>query len=273
VDGRAVWDDLLGDAWVRHADVIDRHSAPFGAAAMDALEPFMGARILDVGCGTGRTTRQLAERAGPDGVVIGVDLSRRMIDHARAVAAGVPNVSFVVDDATTLHIDERLDAIYSRNGVMFFDDPVRAFAQLRSHVRGGGRLAFSCWRDPFTNPWMSVPVLASAAVLGPPDLPGPGRAGPFAFPTTDVLVETLSGAGWTNIDIAELSVEEPYPAGDATTSAAVMTETMPPLAAGLQRRPERRDELVRAIANALRPYERDGVVVMQATGWIVSARS
>jgi SAM-dependent methyltransferase len=273
VDARAVWDDLLGDAWVRHDDVIDGHSAPFGAAAMDALEPLAGAHILDVGCGTGRTTCQLAARARPDGAVIGVDLSRRMIDHARTVAAGVANVSFVVGDATTMRLDASLDAIYSRNGVMFFDDPVRAFAQLRSHVRGGGRLAFSCWRDPLTNPWLSVPVLVSAAVLGPPDLPGPGRSGPFAFPTTDVLVETLRGAGWTNIDIAELSVEQPYPAGDATASATVMTQTIPTLAAGLRRRPERRDDLERAIANALRPYERDGVVVLQAAGWIVSARS
>jgi SAM-dependent methyltransferase len=271
VDQGEIWNDLVGNAWIRHAATIDAHGAVFGRAAMDALGTLTGQRVLDVGCGTGETTFQLAERTGPEGGVVGLDLSAGMIEHARRRTRGVRNVEFVLGDATTARFGAAFDAIYSRSGVMFFDDPVAAFARLRGCVVDGGRLAFSAWADPLSNPWMSVPVLASTSVLRLHDLPGPGRPGPFAFASEEIVRSTLTSAGWSGVTCEELRLEQPYAAGDAPHSAAVMVEVMPPLAAGLVEQPDKRDALIDAITEALAPYERDGDVVMEATAWIVSA--
>lgn len=269
MDQQELWDDIVGDGWVRFADVLDAQGAPFGNAAIEALAPPEGASVLDVGCGTGITAMQLADRVGPAGSVTGVDLSERMIERARLRAAGRPEVSFVVGDV--LEVDGRFDAIFSRFGVMFFEHPVEAFARLRSMVRPGGRLAFAAWRDPFSNPWMLEPVLASAAVLGPPALPAPGAPGPFSLASDDVLTATLTDAGWTGIEIAELSVEHQFGPGDARATAAMITWSNPVIAMGLRAMPERRGELQDVIAEALRPRERDGVIVMPAAASIVAA--
>jgi SAM-dependent methyltransferase len=271
MDESEVWDEVVGDAWVRHADLIDAQSSAFGEAAMDALALPPGASVLDIGCGTGTTTMQLADRVGSSGRVLGVDLSSRMLARARERAADRPNVTFAIEDASSMVVDAPFDALFSRNGVMFFDDPLKAFSHLRSLVAPGGRLAFCCWKDPFSNPWMSVPMMASIPVLGPPDIPGPGKPGPFAFASADDTRAMLTQAGWSAVSIDELSVERPYMRGTARDAASAAVEVSPPFALALRARPELHDELVDAIATAMREHERDGVVVFQMTSWIVTA--
>jgi SAM-dependent methyltransferase len=271
VDEDAIWDDLVSEPWVRYADVIDGHSGGVGRAAMDALEPLDGASVLDVGCGVGGTTWELGRRVGPDGRVVGVDPSAPFLDGARA-RGSAPNVSFVLGDAATIELGP-VDAVYSRMGVMFFADPVSAFAHLRSITRPGGSLAFACWQGPLENPWMTAPVLASVPVLGPPQLPAPGQPGPFAFSEADTIRSVLADAGWRGIEVTDLSVEQPFPAGDARGCAEVMSELNPVLAEGIRNAPERRDELLDAVTDALRGYERDGEVVIPSAAWIVAARN
>lgn len=268
-----VWGELVGDAWVTFADQLDAHSAPFGRAAMDALGPIDGATALDVGCGTGVTTLELADRVGARGHVTGADLSEPMIARARARAASRSGVSFVVGDVLELALDSPVDVVFSRFGVMFFDDPVAAFARLRTLTRAGGRLAFAAWSDPFSNPWMLAPVMASIPVLGPPELPEPGAPGPFSLSGPDVAETTLTAAGWSAVAVEVLALESPLAAGGAAEMAAMVCTTNPVLAAGLQRTPERRAELEALVAEALVPHERDGAVVLQATALIVSARA
>jgi SAM-dependent methyltransferase len=264
-----IWGDLVSDPWVQFAHVIDGHSAPFGAAAMDSLEPLSGASVLDVGCGVGGTTWQLGERVGPDGRVLGVDLSAPFLEGARARGTA-DHVTFVLADAATVELDP-VDVVFSRFGVMFFPDPVVAFAHLRALTRPGGAVAFSCWQDPFANPWMTVPVIASAAVLGPPQLPPPGQPGPFAFASADTIRSVLGEAGWATVEVADLSVEQPFPAGDARGCAEVMSQLNPVLAGGLREAPDRGPDLLDAVTDALREYERDGEVVLPAAAWIVHA--
>ncbi len=271
VDEDAIWGDLVSDPWVRHADVVDGHSAPFGAAAMDSLEPLTGASVIDVGCGVGGTTWELAERVGPGGRVLGVDLSTPFVEGAR-VRGNANHVSFVVGDAAAIELDP-VDAVFSRMGVMFFPDPTAAFRHLRSFVRAEGSLAFACWQDPSANPWMIVPVLASIAVLGPPALPSPGEPGPFAFAASDTIATVLGDAGWSNVEVTGLSVEQPFPAGDARGCADVMSQLNPVLAAGIREQPDRGPDLLDAVTVALREYERDGEVVLPAAAWIVHART
>jgi SAM-dependent methyltransferase len=256
---------------VDFADVLDAHSTPFGSAAMDALGDLDGARVLDVGCGTGETTRRLAERTGTSGRVIGVDLSRRAIEHAGRVEPPLPQLSFVAGDVLEEQLDAPVDAIYSRFGVMFFDHAVDAFDRLRSLVKPGGQMAFAAWDDPFSNPWMLVPVAASAAVLGPPELPGPGEPGPFSLGSVDVVTTTLTDAGWTDVDVGNVRVDQPFRSGDALATATMMSRTNPLFATALRRLPDQRDALVDAVTEALQPYEVDGLVTLQASASIVTA--
>jgi len=268
-----VWDGLVGDAWVTYADELELHSAPFGLAAMDTLGPLDGATVLDVGCGTGITTLELASRVGPSGLVTGVDLSEPMIARARARAAGRTGVSFIVGDVLDLALASPVDVVFSRFGVMFFDDPVVAFARLRAFTRDSGRLAFAAWSDPFSNPWMLTPVMASIPVLGAPELPAPGAPGPFSLSGPDVIATTLAAAGWSAVEVTDLSIESPMAAGGAAEMAAMVCTTNPVLAAGLERASEHRADVEALVTQALVEHERDGVVVLQAAALIVSARA
>ncbi|WP_426573051.1 methyltransferase domain-containing protein [Aquihabitans sp. McL0605] len=270
MEQRAVWDDLVGDAWVRNAAVLDAHGLPFGLAAMDRLGPVDGQRVLDVGCGTGGTTRELARR-GADAV--GVDLSERMIAHARAEAAGRAGVEHRVGTVAALDPDEPFDALFSRFGVMFFDDAVAGFAHLRSLTRPGGSLAFAAWDGPFENPWMSTPVLATIPLLGPPALPGPEEPGPFSLAPPERAREVLEAAGWSDIDVDVLTIDQPYEAASVEAAATTLTEDNPVIAAGLAAHPDLRAEVHAAVVDALRPNVRDGTLVFQASAMIASAHA
>lgn len=265
-----VWNDLVGDAWVRHAHIHDQQAQPFGLAVLDALGDIEGSRILDVGCGTGATTTQLIERGAAE--VVGVDLSEPMITAARASIHDT-RVHLEVGDALELDRVGHFDVVFSRFGVMFFTDPVSAFARLRSFGTAAARLGFCCWGPPLANPVMTLPVMASAAVLGPPQLAGPGEPGPFSLSSPDVVRDVLTAAGWTAINVTDRALDPPHPAGGAERVADVVMDFNPLLVEGLRRQPDRRDDTRVAIIDALKPLERDGVVHLEAHGLVVTAHA
>lgn len=264
-----IWDDVVAGPWIRCSGIVDAHSEVFGAAAMERLAPLVDARVVDVGCGLGSTTRRLGELVGPRGAVVGVDNSEPFVAEARR-RGGAPTVTYLCGDAAQVDLPP-VDAVYSRFGVMFFPDPVAAFAHLRSLTSTGGRLAFTCWQEPSRNPWMLEPIVAAMPVLGPPQLPAPGSPGPFSLADPEVIRSTLERAGWSGIDIDSVAVEQPYPAGGAEATAEVVVQLAPPLATALRAAPEQRDAAVAAIADALRARERDGAVHFEAAAWVVSA--
>ncbi len=273
MDQAQVWEATVGAAWARNGDHLEAHSAAFGTAALDRLGDVGGQRVLDVGCGTGTTTLDVAARGAAD--VLGVDLSQTMLDEAerKRVEAGASNVSFRCVDVTTLTADPPFDALCSRFGVMFFDDPVAGFSTLRGLVRPGGRLAFCCWTDPFANPWMLVPVMASAEALGPPALPAPGEPGPFSLGAEGRAQEVLEAAGWHDVTVETVDHEIEM-TGGATAVAGIFATTNPVVALGLVRAPEQADAVRAAIARDLAPFEgTDGVVRMPGQARVVSARA
>src|SRR5262249_38336345 len=139
--------------------------------------------VLDVGCGCGDSTVDLARRVAPDGTVVGMDISAVMLERARQTAReqGV-NARFEHADAQThAFAPASFDVLFSRFGVMFFADPTAAFANLRSALRPGGKLAFVCWQSLAENPWMLVPLGAAFQIIPPPPMPAPDAPGPFAF--------------------------------------------------------------------------------------------
>lgn len=265
-----VWNDLVGDAWVRHARIHDQQAEAFGLAVLDALGDIEGSRVLDVGCGTGATTTQLIERGAA--AVVGVDLSGPMITAARTSIHDA-RVRLELGDVLALHGLGRFDIAFSRFGVMFFTDPVRAFARLRSLGTPGARLGFCCWGPPFANPVMTLPVMAAAPVLGPPQLAGPGEPGPFSLSSPDVVHDILTAAGWTTVEMTDVALDPPHPAGGAERVADVVMDFNPVLVQGLRNHPDRRDDTRIAIVDALRPLERDGVVHLKAHALVVTART
>ncbi|HEX8232105.1 MAG TPA: class I SAM-dependent methyltransferase [Caulobacteraceae bacterium] len=276
-DQIAAWNDAAGPTWVKYGEALDRQLEPHGLAAMQRAGLAAGQRVLDVGCGGGATTLEIAGRVAPNGSVLGVDVSQTLLERARerARAAGLSNASFQCADAQTHAFQPAaFDAVFSRFGVMFFDDPAAAFSNLRRAARPGARLAFVCWRGLAENPWMSAPVRAAADVVPPQPPAPPGAPGPFAFAEPAHVAGVLAQAGWTGVDIESLYLE--MGGSDLETTTAVMMR-MGHLGAALREAgasPELMARVEPRVREALLPWlTDDGVVMMPSACWIVTARA
>ena len=164
----AFWNGPGGKMWLAAYDRIQHRITHFSEAALAAAKPQSGEKVLDVGCGTGATTAELARAVGPEGHVLGVDISAPLIGAAREHKLG--NASFALGDAATHPFETAsVDLVFSRFGVMFFGDPVAAFRHLHAGAR---QLAFVCWRPFAENPWAFAPFLlaVAAAYLGAVEL-------------------------------------------------------------------------------------------------------
>src|SRR5262245_17051193 len=195
---RAYWNGDDSREWVAHPRRFDEMLAPIGAATLDRARLVSGERVLDVGCGNGAMTLEVAERVTP-GTAVGADLSEPMVAIARGRAQGVgmENVSFVVADAQVDDLGGPFDAIVSRFGIMFFDDPDAAFANLAGSLTPDGRMSFACWAPAMENAWVAVPMGAVLEAVGPPPggLPQPGQAGPFRYADPGALLDSLERSG------------------------------------------------------------------------------
>lgn len=203
-DAAEFWSEIA-PVWLELEDRLDEVAGPPGRWAMERLALQPGERVLDVGCGLGRTTRALADQVGPKGRVVGLDISDGMLKAARdhAARSGLANIEFVHGDAQVHDIGtDVFDAAYSRFGVMFFSDPVAAFANIRRSIRPGGRISFVCWQGGLENEWMLLPTAAAMAALGAtPQIPGPGEPGPFSFADADRVRSILESAGFSSVEI------------------------------------------------------------------------
>lgn len=266
------WKETTGRVWADAHEPLDRQLAPLGRAAMAALEPRTGERILDIGCGAGDTSLQLAEAVGPDGHVLGVDVSTPLLAVARRRAEGIGNLSFAEGDAQTHGFAPgAFDAVFSRFGVMFFAGPPAAFANIRRALKTGGRLAFVCWRAPGENPVMVLPMTAATPLLPePPAPPVPGAPGPFAFADPEHVRRILETAGFADIAIAPH--DEMIGSGGLAT-ALDLALRIGPLGTILRENPDLTPQVTSAVRAALQPHDGpDGVKLASAT-WIVTARA
>ena len=195
------WDGDEGAYWAANADRFDEALAAYHNRFLTAAAIGRADRVLDIGCGTGQTTRDAA-RAAADGLALGVDLSGQMVALARRLAAehGIVNARFEKADAQIHPFPAAsFDVVISRTGTMFFADPARAFANIARSLRPGGRLALLVWQGQQANEWISE--LGGALAAGR-DLPAPppGAPGPFAQADPLATQAVLAAAGFTQID-------------------------------------------------------------------------
>jgi ubiquinone/menaquinone biosynthesis C-methylase UbiE len=266
-----------GAAWSLLQEQTDAQLDPLGRAAMARLALLPGARVLDVGCGCGQTLLELAALVGPTGHVLGVDISEPMLARAAERIAANPEVALLCADAQThaLPIGE-FDAVYSRFGVMFFEDARVAFANLRRALRPGGQLAFVCWQGPSRNPWAALPLQAVTRLLPEGTLPtflSPDSQGPFYFSNTDRVNGILSDAGFS--DIAITPFETSMHIGGAMTleEGVAYCHQIGPAARAMAGAPEElRPALESAVSAALAPFVTARGLWMDGAAFIVTAR-
>ncbi len=204
----AFWSEAGGAAWVAFQDQMDRQLFVVGAAALSALDAQIGESILDIGCGCGATTLDLAAAVGETGRVVGLDISVPMTELAarRLADRGFTHATAVLGDAQTAtptDIGGPVDAVFSRFGVMFFDDPVVAFVNIRALTNASARLAFVCWQEARKNRLFGDFGRELNALFPGLPAPDPYAPGPMAFADAERLLGILSAAGWVNIEIAE----------------------------------------------------------------------
>jgi SAM-dependent methyltransferase len=256
----------------------ERYEATFGrlteqllAAAL--IEP--AAAVLDVGCGCGATSLEAARRANA-GSVVGIDLSEPMLAASRqqAAAEGLTNVSFVAGDAQTYRFDsgQRFDTVVSRFGVMFFDDPVAAFANLRSTLVQGGRLAFVCWQELAQNPFFLLPGLAIGEHILVPESAPPGAPGPFALADPARIRSVLTDAGLADVTVAPLVQDVQVGGSGSFEDAVEFVATSGAVRAALAAADAAtRERALSALSAALAPHARDGGVWLGTATWLVTA--
>jgi len=267
--------DARADLWTRHADAIDSLSGPYGLAVMDALAIEPGERVLDVGCGTGTTVLELARRVGPDGAVVGLDISPAMVAAARsrAEAAGVANATFVAADAQTADLTaEPFDVVFSRFGVMFFPDATAGFTNLARALRPGGRLGAAVWRGLQDNPWMFVPTLTAVQALnaGPPPIPGPDEPGPFSLADEAKIRAVLTTAGFDSVALEPLSRAQEWT--DGRSGVRTLLEIGPMRDAFGAADAAEQERVIDAVLEALTPYRTDdGGYSVPGGAWAVTA--
>lgn len=266
------WNGDESAHWLVHEGRYERMGAPFTAHLLNAATIGRGDRVIDVGCGTGSTTRA-AGRATGEGDVLGVDLSSAMVERAvhRARAEGLSNVRFDHGDAQEYGFTPgRADVALSRFGVMFFSDPAAAFANIARGLRLGGRLAFVCWQKRDENEWIAVLCAAAAQYVALPADDDPTAPGPFSLGERNRIATMLHAAALSDVVIE--SITEPLWMGaDVADSMAFLTSTR--ILNSLLRNadPLTVDRVSEAIQAALEPYVTPDGVLMGSRAWLVSA--
>jgi ubiquinone/menaquinone biosynthesis C-methylase UbiE len=274
-DQIAYWNDEAGAYWVARQEAQDVTLAPVGQAAFDRAGIRPGESVIDIGCGCGATTVELARRVGPAGRVLGIDVSRPMLARARERTKAMANVALVEADATT-HPFERgqADLLFSRLGVMFFADPPKAFANLRSALKPDGRLAFACFRAPQLHPFFTTALRAATEFVPPPPKLEPGAPGPFAFADEAHVRRILDAAGFKDVKLEPVDLKLDAGSGKGLDEAVTNAREIGPSSRVLRGQPP--DLVAKAEAAIRKAYaavEKDGRIPLAAAVWAVTARN
>lgn len=269
------WWERDGAHWVEEADRYDSMTRGFFDVLFDAVSLQPGERVLDIGCGAGSTSFFAAQQVEPDGKVLGVDISPPLLDLARERADrnGVENVDFIRADAQVHDLGSgEWDAAISKFGVMFFEDPDAAFANIARALRPGGRLAFVAWQGLLLNEWVAAPGIPAAAHLGLPDGIAPDAPGPMGLADHDRTVGILERGGFVDLQLEDVTL--PMRVGDDIDDALAFFQSIPFVQEMIETASA--DDVAAALEAArqgLQPHAGpDGVVMDNNAVWLATAR-
>jgi SAM-dependent methyltransferase len=271
------WSGPLFDRFVQFRDLVTEGLGAHGEAALEAHPPRVGDRALDLGCGFGDTTKRLAELVGPDGTAVGIDVAEPFVEAARAEAAGVENVSFLVGDVQATEFEQTFDYAFSRMGIMFFANPVQALRNVRAALAPGGRFCAVVWRRKLDNEWVHRAERVVEGYLDHPEESeeptcGPG---PFSMANADTVSEQLKIAGFEEVALQRCDL--PIKIGDDLDHAVEFNMALGPAGEVLRLWGERAEEvrptIARELREALTEFDGPDGVSAPASTWILTART
>ncbi len=269
------WSGAGGDVWVDKQREMDIMLNPLGERAIQGLDLSGERKILDIGCGCGATTLEIA-KAVTQGEVIGVDISESMLERATKTASDMMlnNTSFQVKD---VQVDEMprsyFDIAFSRFGVMFFEDPFEAFKNINHSLKDNGQLSFVCWQHASLNPWQSLSIQVIKEFLDLP-APAPKSPGPFAFEDKSYINEILTESGFRDIQIKDNQEDIVMFSGKSIREACEDYLTINPVVTEMLKNSptELREEILEALIGKFSDFHNNDGLLFPSATWIVTAK-
>ena len=269
------WSGAGGDVWVDKQREMDIMLNPLGERVIQGLDLKEETKILDIGCGCGATTLEIAKIVN-QGEIIGVDISEPMLERATQTASdmALTNISYQVKD---VQVDEMpnnyFDIAFSRFGVMFFEDPFEAFNNINHSLKDDGQLSFVCWQHASLNPWQSLSIQVIKEFLDLP-APPPKSPGPFAFEDKSYIEEILNASGFRDIEIKDNQEDIVMFSGKSIREACEDYLTINPVVTEMLKNSpsELREEILEALIGKFSDYHKDDGLLFPSATWIVTAK-
>ena len=268
-----LWNTQTADYWVRHKSALDNLLQPLTDLLLEAADLSGSEQVADIGCGTGATALQIASALDDSGHVIGIDISKKLIQSAVCTAeeAGIKNVSFIEADAARFEFDKAQDLLISRCGVMFFGDLIKAFSRLRKGLKPGGRLLLAVWCAPEENEWYQFPmqcVEAFSETHNSPDYDAPGA---FTLAKEARVRDILNTAGFTDINL--VSHQPTLLVGSTVSKSAELFMAMNSIRTLLHEADDAlKERVLQHMLEGLKSYQQDAGVYMKSACWLISAK-
>ena len=269
------WSGAGGDVWVDKQREMDIMLNPLGERVIQGLDLKEETKILDIGCGCGATTLEIAKIVN-QGEVIGVDISEPMLERATQTASdmALTNISYQVKDVQVDEMPNKyFDIAFSRFGVMFFEDPFEAFKNINHSLKDNGQLSFVCWQHASLNPWQSLSIQVIKEFLDLP-APPPKSPGPFAFEDKSYIEEILNASGFRDIEIKDNQEDIVMFSGKSIREACEDYLTINPVVTEMLKNSpsELREEILEALIGKFSNYHNDDGLLFPSATWIVTAK-
>ena len=270
------WSGKGGDIWVERQNAMDTMLSPLGEAALNKLNFNEEENVLDIGCGCGHTTLNIAKRIGTSGNVTGLDISQPMLKRAKesAVEMSITNTLFKCVDVQTEDLGDQIySAAFSRFGVMFFENSIAAFKNINKSLISGGYLSFVCWQSPAVNPWQSLFIQEVKKFLDLPS-PPPRSPGPFAFMESEYVSSILEESKFQDITIEGHEAEVNMFSGRSLSDSVKDYISINPVVTQMLKESSENQiaEIVNSGIEAFSPYYSEKGLIFPSATWLVTAR-
>jgi len=269
------WNGEGGENWLRFQKTIRSSLHHFGETVMEESQIAEGENILDIGCGSGETTMSLVRRVGSLGSVHGVDISSLILKKTENFTLQHDNLNFDCADAQTYPFEKKnYHLVFSRFGVMFFENPLKAFLNIQLSLKSGGRLAFICWQRVQDNPWVDLPLQLAIKHAGPPEPMDAESPGPFSFSEATKVKRILTDAGFS--DICIIPYHTKLTVGNTLDESVLFLTHLGPASSIINDpclKSTIRSTIISDLHHELRPFKTSNGVELGASCWIVTAKN